>query len=219
MRRGGPPDEPPWWEPVDQRLAERVGPPRSGLPKLWKPTVVANNAEVFDPCAGIAAATDIAAARERRRRTALVEGDAWRGPRRQLVVLRVEAFADDDTDGRAHRDAWQRDGRAVLDEVWRQRWSERDVTPGWIDVRTRADVEVVSDVDWLRVEDHTRLANPEDVAVYQHLTVWAGRGVAVVTLRHLLDTEADEVAGWFATAVLSRLRWAFDAGSSEAARD
>jgi len=209
-RRGGPPDERPWWDPDDQARAERVAPGRVRLPRKWKPTTMINNAEVLDPYEGIEAAADLVRAREARHRTALVEGDAWRGPSRQIAVLRVEAFADRAVDHRPHRAAWTLEGPACLTETWRQRWVERDVEPGWIEVSRRDDIEIDPRIDWLRIEDHTDLADPTDVAVYQHLTLWAGRGVAVVTLRHLLDTPADDAASWFGEVVLARLAGAFD---------
>lgn len=170
-----------------------------------------NNVEVFDPYEGIGSAGEIVRARAERGRTALVEVDAWRGPARQVAVLRVEAFGDRDADATAHRAAWQRDGAACLTETWRRRWAEREVEAGWIDVVRRDDVEADPHIDWFRVEDHTGLEDPADVKVYQHLTVWAGRGVAVVTVRHLLDTAVDDVVGWFGDAVLRRLAAAFGA--------
>jgi hypothetical protein len=171
-----------------------------------------NNVEVLDPYEGIEAARELVESRARRHRTALVEGDAWRGPRRQLAVLRVEAFADREPDLADHRAAWTRDGALCLVETWRQRWAEREVEPGWIEATRRDDVDVDVDprIDWLRIEDHTDLADPSDVSVYQHLTLWAGRGVAVVTLRHLLDTPVDDAALWFGDVVLARLAKAFD---------
>jgi hypothetical protein len=209
-RRGGPRDEDRWWDPSDQALAERVAPGRVGLPRKWKPTTMINNVEVLDPYEGIEAAAGLVTARAARHRTALVEGDAWRGPRRQIAVLRVEAFADRGGDHAAHRAEWVRAGPACLVETWRRRWVERDVEPGWIEVTRRDDVDVDPRIDWLRIEDHTDLADPTDVAVYQHLTLWAGRGVAVVTVRHLLDTPVDDAAGWFGHGVLARLADAFE---------
>jgi hypothetical protein len=209
-RRGGPRDEQPWWDPDDQAQAERVAPGRVGLPRKWKPTTMINNVEVLDPYEGIEAATELVRARAGRHRTALVEGDAWRGPSRQIAVLRVEAFADRDVDHRPHRAAWAVEGPESLVETWRQRWVERDVEPGWIEVTRRDDVVIDPRIDWLRIEDHTDLADPTAVAVYQHLTLWAGRGVAVVTLRHRLDTPVDDAARWFGEVVLARLAKAFD---------
>jgi hypothetical protein len=213
-RRGGPSDEHPWWDPDDQARAERVAPSRIGLPRKWKPTTMINNAEVFDPYEGIGAADALVETRDRRGRTALVEGDAWRGPRRQLAVLRVEAFADRDAGLADHRAAWIRDGAPCLVETWKQRWTEREVEPGWIEATRREDVDVDPRIDWLRIEDHTNLADPTDVAVYQHLTLWAGRGVAVVTVRHLLDTPIDDAALWFGDVVLARLAKAFAVDSA-----
>lgn len=171
-----------------------------------------NNVEVLDPYEGVEAAADVVKARAARHRTALVEGDAWRGPRRQIVVLRVEAFADRDAGSAEHRAAWAGDGPACLVETWRQRWAERDVEPGWIEATRRGDVgaDIDDRIDWFRIEDHTDLTDPTDVSVYQHLTLWAGRGVAVVTVRHLLDTSVDDAAHWFGDVVLARLAKAFD---------
>jgi hypothetical protein len=209
-RRGGPPDEQPWWDPDDQVHAERVAPSRVRLPRKWKPTTMMNNVEVFDPYEGVESASALVAARAERSRTALVEGDAWRGPNRQVAVLRVEAFADRGVDLTDHREAWKRDGRACLLEMWRRRWIDREVEPAWIEVTPRVDVEADPRIDWLRVEDHTNLADRTDVSVYQHLTLWAGRGVAVVTVRHLLDTSVDEATVWFGEVVLDRLARAFE---------
>jgi hypothetical protein len=209
-RRGGPRDEARWWDSADQARAERVAPRRIGLPRKWKPTTMVNNVEVLDPYEGIGAASKVVEARARRRRTALVEGDAWRGPRRQIVVLRVEAFADADVDLADHRAAWARDGAECLVETWRQRWTEREVEPGWIEATHREEAGADPRIDWFRIEDHTGLADPTDVSIYQHLTLWAGRGVAVVTLRHLLDSPVDDAALWFGDVVLARLANAFD---------
>jgi hypothetical protein len=184
------------------------------LPSKWKPTTMVNNVEVLDPYDGIEAAAGVEQARAERVRTALVEGAAWRGPNRQLAVLRVEAFADRGPDAAvarsAHRSAWQRDGAACLLETWRQRWTDREVAPAWIEVTRRDDIAVDPRIDWFRIEDHTDLADPADVQVYQHLTLWAGRGLAVVTVRHLLDTPVDEVASWFGDALLFHLAAAFE---------
>jgi hypothetical protein len=141
-RRGGPRDEHPWWDQDDQARAERVAPGRVHLPRKWKPTTMINNVEVLDPYAGVSAAAGLVRARAERHRTALVEGDAWRGPSRQITVLRVEAFADREVDHRPHRAAWTLEGSASLVETWRQRWVERDVEPGWIEVTRRDDASI-----------------------------------------------------------------------------
>ena len=164
-----------------------------------------NNAELLDPYGPGEAADRIRSVRQQRRLTGLDEGRAWR--RRDgsvLLVLRSEIFADpDDT---AHRAVWQQDGAVGLEDTWRERWRDRDITPGWIEARRRdpADLEVDLDpnVDWYRVEDHTGVT--DEVVVYQHLTVWSGRIHAVLTLRHVLGLDVDEVVAAAARTVGDR---------------
>lgn len=147
-----------------------------------------NNAELLDPYGPGDAADRMRAARQRRVLTGLDEGRAWR--RRDggvLLVARIEAFAEPDSGG--HRQTWQRDGARCLEDTWRERWRDRDVTPGWIEARLLDPHD--DDIDWFRVEDHTGVTG--EVVVYQHLTVWAGRVQAVLTMRHELGLDVDDV--------------------------
>lgn len=145
-----------------------------------------NNAELLDPYGPGAPADRLRDLRSARGLTALDEGQAWR--RREggvLLVVRVEAFAS--ADDVEHRAGWRADGPRCLEETWRERWRDREVEPGWIEARL---VDPVDDrIDWVRVEDHT--GQGRDVVVYQHLTVWAGRMVVVLTLRHELGLDVD----------------------------
>jgi hypothetical protein len=172
-----------------------------------------NNVERDDPFAGVDAegAEAVRRARAARGLRALDEGRAWRRRRDgALVVLRLEAFADDPEAERAHRAAWHEHGEATLDALWRHRWAERGRAPGWIEAAWRppdewppalaaepaaAGERALSDVvDWIVVEDHTEAAARESVACYQHLTVWAGRGHAIVVVRHDLGDDLDAIA-------------------------
>lgn len=204
-RRSGPKGENRWWDPADQALVEEPLLRLGDLGRGWSDLSMLNNAELLDPYGPGDAADRLRSARQGRTLTGLDEGRAWR--RRDggvLLVVRVEAFADPD-DG-SHRQVWQQDGARCLEETWRARWRERDVTPGWIEARLRDagddDIEVTADIDWFQVEDHTGVT--DEVVVYQHLTVWSGRTHAVLTLRHALGLDVDDVVAAAARRVSDR---------------
>ena len=96
-------------------------------------------------------------------------------------------------------------GPACLDAVWRERWRERDVAPGWIEARWKDPDEIAAvapaaeavagalgQIDWVTVEDHTTSAESGTIDRYQHITVWCGRALATVIVRHddALDLDA-----------------------------
>jgi len=66
-------------------------------------------------------------------------------------------------------------------------------------------VKVDPRADWLRVEDHTDPRRQGVVSVYEHVTLWAGRAHAVVTVRHLVDQDLDVVVASVAAVLLARL--------------
>ena len=163
----------------------------------WLAVEVLGNEERLDPFADVDEAAGVQAARRARRLTALDEGRAWRQRSvGSLAVLRAECFADgDETE---HRSVWRQDGPALVTALWRARWRERDRRPGWIEARLldgddRPGTEdaAAEDVDWLRVEDHTDLTGSGVVTCYEHLTIWAGRGHAVLVVRHDLGHDLD----------------------------
>lgn len=182
-----------------------------------------NNVERLDPHGDDPASDAVRAARQARKLTALDEGAAWRRRRDgALLVARVEAFVDDDE--AAHRAAWQANGAPSLDAVFRARWRERGREPGWIEARwcaasdrpdgLRAGAAEASEaadaLDWLVVEDHIDLTAEDPVVVYEHLTLWAGRVLVTLILRHRLGEEVHQAlagavpAAWSATRELSR---------------
>jgi hypothetical protein len=184
----------------------------------WVDVPMVNNAERADPFGTDDDSAVVRAARDARRLTALDEGRAWRRRRDgALAVLRLEAFADPDEV--AHRAAWRDHGLGALDATWRERWRERDRDPGWIEAHWHDDpptppagdlaplgLDALADaVDWAVVEDHTDAARRDVVACYQHLTVWAGRGHAIVVVRHDLGTDVDEPARRLALSALGAL--------------
>lgn len=199
-RRTGPPDEAPWWDDQDQTLIEQAPLRARQFGRGWVAVAMAANAERLDPFDGVEQADAVRTTRSARRPTALDEGRAWhRRADRSLAVLRLECFAETADDD--HRATWQRDGPGVLDAVWRARWRERDLTPGWIEARWfRTDhdpaaapkpVAAPEVIDWLRVEDHTDPTGAGEVTRYEHLTVWAGRSHAVLVVRHDLGVDLD----------------------------
>ncbi|WP_426572419.1 hypothetical protein [Aquihabitans sp. McL0605] len=222
-RRTGPGGEAPWWDPEDQAFAERPLLARSDLGKGWQSVPMFNNAERLDPHGDDPASEELRTIRARRRLTALDEGAAWRLRRAGvLAVVRTEVFADDDpADRAAHRDAWDRLGTICLDAVWRQRWTERDRAPGWIEaLRRRGDRPAVADlsapagsteadapdpVDWITVEDQTGTVESGLVTQYEHLTLWRGRALVTLTVRHGQGDDVDDALAVAAAAVLRRM--------------
>lgn len=206
---------------ADQAFAEVPFLTNRDLGRAWQTVPMPNNAERLDPHGDDEHSAALRAEREARVLTALDEGAAWRQRKeRVLVVPRVEVFAA--VDDRSHRAAWREHGTGCLDAVWRQRWRERDVVPGWIEARWKPadDVEAVlpsdeearaafGQVDWITVEDQTNTAASGTVERYQHVTVWCGRGLVTVTLRHddALDLDATTVR--VALAAYRRL-WTLD---------
>lgn len=199
-RRSGPPGEARWWEITDQQFVESDVVDPGDLGRGWRLFPMLNNVERLDPY-GIGEDADrLRMARDDRGLTALDEGRAFR--RRatgSLLVQRLEMFATVDSD---HRRIWREHGVAASEETWRQRWRERDEQPGWIEARwfdgllddhrsdaERSDVDGrwFDDVDWIRIEDHTG----GTVAVYHHVTVWADRLLATLTMRSPLGEDED----------------------------
>lgn len=222
-RRSGPAGEERWWDPEDQAFAERPLLHHRDLGRGWIPVPMINNEERLDPWGDDPASVAVRAGRAERRLTALDEGAAWR--RRSdgaLLVARVEVYATDAV-GPA-REAWQAHGAACLDALWRARWREREREPGWIEARWRAEVDrpdalrpgspsagdAAAALDWFTIEDHTEAAATEVVTAYEHLTLWAGRAVLVLTLRHGHASDADAaavgaaLAAWRRAQALSR---------------
>jgi hypothetical protein len=218
-RRSGAADEAPWWDAEDQAFAERPVLHHRDLGRGWIPVPMINNVERRDPYGDDAASEPIRAAWEARRPTALDEGAAWR--RRSdaaLMVARVEVFADDDPHG-AHRAAWHEHGPASLDATWRQRWRERDREPGWIEARWRPPTErpdplrlegpaaapEAASIDWIVVDDHTGADEADAVTAYEHLSLWSGRVLVTLTLRHHHGDDVDDVACAAALAACRRV--------------
>jgi len=160
-----------------------------------------NNVERVDPYGDDPASARLRAARALRQLTALDEGQAFRQRRTgALAVLRLEVFASPDSGG--HRAAWQDDGVACLDALWRQRWRERDREPGWIEARW---VDRGAVVDWITVEDHTDTPATDVVVRYEHLSVWSGRTLATVTIRHDQGQDVSDAAERASSALAGRL--------------
>lgn len=204
-RRSGPKGETRWWDPVDQAMVEEPLLRLGDLGRGWNDISMRNNTELLDPYGPGEAADQLRSARDLRVLTALDEGQAWR--RRDggvLLVARVEAFGD--ADSSAHRQTWQRDGARCLEDTWRERWRDREVVPGWIEAKlldgAGTDTGDEDHIDWYRVEDHTGVTG--EVVVYQHLTVWAGRLLVVLTLRHDLGLDVDDVVAAAARTVGDR---------------
>ena len=221
-RRSGPPDETPWWDDRDQAFAEQDHLEPRDFGRGWLPTPMLNNGELLEPLGGDRASAEVSKARRARGLTALDEGVAWR--RREgnvLAVLRVEVYADvgPDRGDVAHRTAWTARAEASLDATWRERWTDRGVIPGWIEARWVDPAErpepihvfdaatqptgPASDIDWLRVEDHT--GDRTSVAVYEYLTVWAGRTQGTLTIRHEHTLNLDAEAAAAASALHASL--------------
>jgi hypothetical protein len=216
----------PWWDPIDQDRVEAPLLRRRELGKGWIPTRLINNAEQLDPHGEGADGDALRACRAARQLSALDEGGAWRHRRTlALVVTRVEAFAR--VDEGAHRLAWRERGASSLDELWRQRWRERDREPGWIEARwldhrdrvpplgvagseatpddLGVDRAVADAVDWIRIEDQTATPDTGRVACFEHLTVWVGRAIATIVVRHDQVDDLAAVAARAASLAHARL--------------
>lgn len=218
QRRSGPVGEESWWDPADQAFAEQPILDRRSLGSRWLDVPMLNNAERREPYGTDDASTELEQARIARTPTALDEGRAWRHrDTLTLVVARVEVYA---APGDDHRAAWQRLGVASLGATWRERWTERDQTPGWIEVVSVATGErpgalhaftdatpsgAAAAVDWFRVEDHTDPSGTGDVHLYQHLTLWSERAVVVLVARHDVGREIDDELNKVAAVALARL--------------
>jgi hypothetical protein len=212
-RRSGPPGEEHWWDDGDQAFVEQPLFSTADLGRGWQTVPMPNNVERLDPHGEDGHSAALRAEREKRRLTALDEGAAWRQRKeRVLVVPRVEVFAE--VDDRSHRAAWKMLGPACLDAVWRERWRERDVAPGWIEARWKdeADVAAVAptddggagalgQIDWVTVEDHTTNAETG--------TIWCGRALATVIVRHDDALDLDATTMRVALAAYRRL-WQLD---------
>jgi hypothetical protein len=196
-RRTGPVDEDPWWDAADQAAVERRLLRRRDFGRGWLPMPMLNNAERLDPLGDDDASALVRREREARGVRALDEGSAWRHRRSgSLAVLRLEVFAT--ADDAAHRRVWREQAPAALGALFRQRWRERDVDPGWIEAiwchRTEpitALGPLAERVDWLTVEDQTGAADGRVISCYEHVTVWSGRAHAQLTLRHDLGSDLD----------------------------
>lgn len=221
QRRSGPPGEDHWWVDADQAFVEEPFISARDLGRGWQTVPMPNNAERLDPYGDDEHSAVLRACRDERVLTALDEGAAWRRRSdRVLAVPRVEVFAD--PDDRALREAWREHATACLDALWRQRWRERDVEPGWIEARWKrdADIEAVApagdeaeaalgQIDWITVEDHTSTPTSGVVDRYQHVTVWCGRGLVTVTFRHDDDLALDDTTLRVAFGAYRRL-WQLD---------
>jgi hypothetical protein len=218
QRRSGPVGEQPWWDPTDQAFAERPVLDRRTLGSRWLDVPMLNNEERRLPYGSDEASEAVEQARRARTPTGLDEGRAWRHrDSKTLVVARVEVFAEAGDD---HRAAWQRLGAASLNATWRERWRERDVTPGWIESvavvtgERPGALHAFSDapatglagaVDWFRVEDHTDPSGAGDVRIYQHLSIWSDRAVAVLVARHDVGRVVDDELAKVAAVAFGRL--------------
>ena len=220
-RRSGPPGEEHWWADGDQAFVEQPLFTTRDLGHGWQTVPMPNNVERLDPHGEDAHSEALRAERSKRRLTALDEGAAWRQRKeRVLVVPRVEVFAE--VDDRAHRAAWRMLGPACLDAVWRERWREREVSPGWIEARWKDEGDIAAvapaddeglgalgQIDWISVEDHTTAAESGTVDRYQHLTVWCGRALATVIVRHDDALDLDDTSLRLGLAAYRRL-WQLD---------
>ena len=232
QRRTGPPGEDPWWDGTDQAFAEHPLLDRRDLGKGWVPMAMVNNDERIDPHGDDEHSQAVRAARAARVLTALDEGHAWRDRRSSsLLVSRVEVFAAPDPG--EHRLAWREHGVGCLDGVWRARWAERERTPGWIEARWRAprdrppplgpagaapgegravSLPLADAVDWITVEDQTGSDASGRILLYEHLTVWAGRALVTLTLRHDQTDDVDVAAAASVVATCRRLELLAPAG-------
>ena len=198
-----------WWDDADQALADRRVLLRRDLGRGWVDAPMVNNEPRLDPHGDDDASQVLRTEREARRLTGLNEGRAWRRRRESsvLMVVRHEVFANPDHE--AHRDAWQRVGAASLDATWRTRWRERDVANAWIEARMvpgdQGPLAGLDDVDWLQVEDHTNPLGGIDVSIYEHISVWSGRCLVTLTLRHPHGLDMDDIVASATRAVRRRI--------------
>lgn len=178
---------------------------RGDLPRrAWKRRPLINNAEVLDQFVGVPGGERLVRAATERRRTALDEGVAFAGTDHQLVVSRLEVFAEPD-DG-PHREVWRHDAPTAMAALYRQRWHERGRTPNWVDgAWVELDWGLDERVDWLRVQDHTDRRDESGLLLFEHLHLWAGRALATLTVRHPPTVDADPLAAHLASRVLTRL--------------
>lgn len=208
-RRGGPVGEAHWWDDEDQALVQSELISEADIGPGWRRFPMLNNQEQLDPYGQGAVAEELREQRARRRLSALDEGMAWRRKSSSsLLVARFEMF--EDANDHEHRESWRSLGPQVLEQTWRQRWQERDVTPGWIEAKW-LDEEDLPDtdlgdaapaVDWLRIEDHTRPVG--GVTVYHHLSLWRQRLLATLTMRHDIGVEADPAVALAVAALWHR---------------
>jgi hypothetical protein len=219
-RRSGPVGESPWWDPADQAFAEAPVVSAASLGRGWRSVPMMNNVERLDALGSDADSAAIRVLADGRVRTALDEGQALRRHHDgALVVVRVEVYRDAERVDE-HRAAWRAHGVGALDALWRERWRERDVAPGWIEASWRSVDERPEElhafreqvdppgpagtVDWFRVEDHTDPSGAGTVTEYQYVLAWAGRVLTTVTVRHELGADGAEVAAAVALAALER---------------
>jgi hypothetical protein len=208
-RRSGPEGEERWWDPRDQAIAEQDLVDRAVLGRGWREVPMLNNAERRDPYGPDPASAEVRRTWLDRRPTALDEGRAWRHrDLRSLLVVRCELFAT--AGGTAHRAAWSTHGAASLDATWRDRWIERDAAVGWIEAEAVAPSDrpeaTPDEVEWFRVQDHTDPSRSGEVTCYEHLTVWVGRALATITVRHALGLDLDDLSARAAAESAARLR-------------
>ena len=216
QRRTGPPGEVAWWDETDQAFVEQPLLSARAWGRGWQRVPMFNNEERFDPYGDDAHSDAVRTVRAARRLTALDEGAAWRHRRDGvLAVARLETFAAGDA--AEHRATWQEHGTACLDAVWRARWRERDRTPGWIEARVKAAEDLdaldltddwrslLEQVDWIVVEDHTGSTESASITSYEHLTIWCGRAVATLTIRHDQQLDLATTAVSAAVAAYRRL--------------
>ena len=226
-RRSAPLGETKWWDSSDQAVAETQWLTRGELGKGWNRVPMVNNSEHLDPYG-----VDDASQRLRHIRSGLVlsaldENEIWRRRNdRALVVVRVEVF---ELPVEPLRRAWQDLAEECLCSLWRQRWTERDETPGWIEVRWKCGSELSelselsetpepadistreaggSDpivVDWLEVEDHTSVGADGDVTMYEHLSFWHGRCLVTAVVRHAQSVPLDDVTSSISAVISEQL--------------
>lgn len=177
----------------DQRAASLSLLDRRKLGRGWTEALMVNNEPRVDPHGEDEASARLRAVRDARRLTGLHEGHAWRRRRepRVLLVVRHEVFAR--TDDFGHRTLWREVGPASLDATWRERWRERDVVPGWIETRDVGEDRGLDDgeVDWFHVDDHTDPSGGREVTAYEHVSLWVGRHLVTLTLRHPFELDVD----------------------------